>query len=383
MSADLPAKRIVARVSPASQTPREIARELRALLRAGARLRPAGEGRRDPEALLAPAYAPRYGLELFGTRFYLTALRSGPDDLQFFVAYVLLPAARAHSIHPRIFFKDISLVWRCATHWIHSEREYWVGKGDLKPAVVDGVEELYSAEETTNLPLELQTALDALSRRGGPARRDDRALHLVLRTAPDDRVAAYGDFTAPRRRACADPRNLVNRGRPVAWFTRENDPASLRFARGYEPDLGRGLLATSRSRSRLYGGAVRKFRILSANGRIQYLFLAAPRHVWIAWPQALTHELSSYGVRTVDVEADERLCVPGYEYHFLDDSVDPPRFHSQIPPGFAGAPSALEPAWADASAWLEELPVIQAFRRRMGIPRPQAGNGQEPRKRAR
>src|SRR4029450_7526919 len=164
------------------------------------------------------------------------------------------------SIYPRIVFKDSSLVWRCATHWIHSEREYWVGKGDLKPAVVDGVEQLYSAEETTNLPPQTQAALASLSRRSERLARDDRAMHLVLRTAPDDRVAAYRDFTDPRRRASADPRNRVNGGRQVAWFARENDPASLRFARGYEPDLGRGLLEVSRPRRLLYRSAGGHYR---------------------------------------------------------------------------------------------------------------------------
>jgi hypothetical protein len=366
---------IVTGIAASGIDPGEVAREFRGLVEAGARLRPGGEARRAPASLLTPAYAPKHAIEVFGTTFYLTDPRRGPDDLQFLVAYVVLAADRTlpprlRTIYPRIFFKDISLVWRCATHWIHSEREYWVGKGDLKSVVEHGLETLYSAEETTNLPLEIQTALDRVSRRSARPARDDRALHLVLRTAPDDRVAAYRDFTEPRRRARQDPRNLVNAGRPVAWFTRENDPASLRFARGYEPDLARGLLESSRSRSRLFGGAVRKYRLLSTNRRIQYLFLAGPRHAWIAWPQPLTTELSSYGVRTIDVEADERLCVPGYEYHYLDDSVDPPRLHTQIPPGYAGAPSAIEPGWADASAWLEALPVIRAFRRSMRIPRP-------------
>jgi len=369
-----PDEGLATRVAPSRRAPREVAAELRRLLEAGARLRPAGDARSDARALL-PAYAPRYALELFGHAFYLSELRLGPDDLQFFVAYVVLAADRARpphrrAVYPRIFFKDISLVWRCATHWVHTEREYWVGKGDVKPAVVGGVERLYSAEETTNLPLELQPAFDALAPRTPRLVRDDRPLHLVLRTAPEDRVVAYRDFTEPRRRAREAGRHLVHGGRKVAWFARRGDPASLRFARGYEPDFAHGLVEVFRARSRLFGGVVRKHRILSANRRIQYLFLAGPRHVWIAWPQALTRELSSYGVRTIDVEADEDLFVPGYEYHFVDDSLDPPQLHSQIPAGYAGAPSEVESAWADASAWLEALPVVQAFRRAMGIPRP-------------
>jgi hypothetical protein len=69
-------------------------------------------------------------------------------------------------------------------------------------------------------------------------------------------------------------------------------------------------------------------------------------------------------VRTVDVVADEDVFVPGYEYHYLEDGV----LYSQIPPGFAGAASDVDPTRADASPWLEKLPVIQEFRRRFPDP---------------
>jgi hypothetical protein len=123
--------------------------------------------------------------------------------------------------------------------------------------------------------------------------------------------------------------------------------------------------------SRLYGGEIRKFRILSTNRTIQYQFVAAPRQVWIVPPQALTTELSSFGVRTIDVNADDDLFVPGYEYHFLDDSLDPPELYSQIPAGFAGGISEVDPARADASPWNERLPVLQEFRKAIGHSRPE------------
>ena len=59
------------------------------------------------------------------------------------------------------------------------------------------------------------------------------------------------------------------------------------------------------SRSKMYGGEIRKYRIASRNRLIQYLFLEGPHHVWLVYPQSLTVELSSYGLRTVDVAADE------------------------------------------------------------------------------
>jgi hypothetical protein len=191
----------------------------------------------------------------------------------------------------------------------------------------------------------------------------------VLRRAPERRIEPYEDFAAPRRRARSDPRNRIHRGRPVAWFTREKDPSSLRFAAGFEPDFARGVVEESRSRSNLYGGEIRKFRILSRNARIQYQFVAAPRLAWIIPPQALSTEITSYGVRTIDVAADEDLFVPGYEYHYVDASETPPQLHSQIPVGFAGAASEVDPSRSDASPWIERLPVIAEFRRALRIPR--------------
>jgi hypothetical protein len=114
----------------------------------------------------------------------------------------------------------------------------------------------------------------------------------------------------------------------------------------------------------MYGGAIRKLRILSKNRRIQYQFVASPRLAWIIPAQTLTTELSSYGVRTLDVLADEDLFVPGYEYHYLENG----ELYTQIPAGFAGATSEIDPTRADAGPWLERLPVIREFRRRIPDP---------------
>ena len=72
----------------------------------------------------------------------------------------------------------------------------------------------------------------------------------------------------------------------------------------------------------------------------------------------------------VDVFADEDLYVPGYEYHFMDDG----QRVTQIPEGFAGAPSPLDDSRADASPWLDRLPIVEAFRRKvLGRRRRRAG----------
>jgi hypothetical protein len=158
-------------------------------------------------------------------------------------------------------------------------------------------------------------------------------------------------------RARSDPSNLIHGG--PREFARANDPASLRFAPADRP---RRVLDQPFRRWALRR-PIRKFRILSRNRKVQYQFIAGRRHAWIVPPQALTTEITSYGVRSIDVEAPEELCVPGYEYHFVDETARPPQLHSQIPEGFAGEPSQLDPARVDASAWLDRLPVIERFRK--------------------
>jgi hypothetical protein len=360
--------RIVKDVVPESATPRQVQRDFLDLLEGGVKIRSVGSTKNAPRKLVSRGYAPRTVVKLFDTTFYLTNLREDAN-FRFFVAYVRLhPAAR--EVHPRIFYKDSSLVWRSPSHYIRSDTENWIGKGDIKRVVKNGKAGYYSAEETTNLPYEIQYALDVASRAFKRVPRDLEAVGLVLRKAPDDRVEPYADFSAPRRRAMARKADRINGGKYVAYFEREGDPTSQRFVPGFEPDFRDGILEMTPSWSRMYGGEIRKYRILSRNRQIQFQFIASPRLVWIIPPQALTTELSSYGVRTVDVEADEDVFMPGYEYHFFDEAEDPPAFYTQIPDGYAGAQSTVDPSRADTAPWLERMPVIREFRRRVGLPWP-------------
>ena len=340
-----------------------MAREFERVLASGAKLVATGSAQRRPRVLLQRGYTPKYKLELFDATYYLTSPRQN-DDIRFYVAYVRLDDGAR--IYPRIFYKDLSLTWRSASHYVRSDEENWIGKGDVKTVVENGEERVESDEGTTDLPLEIQTALETLSRRARRIRYDDAAVGLVLRGAPNDRIEPYRDFTGPRRRDAADPRNLVNRGRPIARFTRKNDPTSLRFARGFEPDFACGVVERSEGTSRLYGGRLRRYRIASRNGRAQYLFIAGPRQVWIASCQATTTQIMSYGVRTIDAVVCDELLIPGYEYHFVDEDAHSPALHSQVPPGFAGVPSEIDSFRVDTSAWLDQLPVIRQFRRVFG-----------------
>lgn len=354
---------------------RWVAREFRGLRERGVEIRASGSARTNPARLLS-AYLPRHAIRLFDTTYYLTDLRedrSWEGTLRFFVAWIL-PSSASGFIYPHILSKDYSLVWRSPSHFIRSDNENWMGKGDVRWVLDENGEEILATfEETTNLPLEIQGALDELTRLAPRPRNDLRAVGRLLRHAPDDRLEPYEDFAGPRRRARSNRRNLIHRSRDVAWFGRKNDPGSLRFARGYEPDFAHGVVERSRSHSRFYGGAIDKFRILSRNRSIQYQFVAAPRHAWIIPPQALTTDITPYGVRSIDVHTAEELCVPGYEYCYVDESTRPPTLHSQIPDGFAGAASDLDPARRDASAWIEQLPVIREFRTKVLGRLPRAG----------
>jgi hypothetical protein len=358
--------RLVASPRCAELSSAQVAREFRRLLDGGVKLLPTGKTKKQPRRLLSLGYTPKHKLQLFDTTYYLTNVRQN-YYVRFFVAYIVQPDARGvvRAAHPRLFYKDAALNWRSASHIGRQNGSFWIGKGDIEWLVVDGAEYEFSRESTTDLPIELQPALEALCRQQTFFATDDVAAELILRTAPEGRIEPYRDFTEPRRRAQADRRNLVNGDRPIAWFTRKNDPSSLRFARGFEPDFADGIFETSPLTSRLYGGAITCYRILSRNRKVQYQFMAAPRHVWIIPPQALTTELSSFGLRTVDVRADDDLFVPGFEYHFIDEDQDPPLPYSQIPEGFAGPTSDLDDARADAAPWLDRLPIVQAFRKQV------------------
>jgi len=353
--------RIVDRVRPLDRTRRQVASEFRWLLANGTRLLPAGDARDAPDLLLGRKYVPRHAVSLFDVTYYLTDFRF-EEGLNFFVGYVALSSgngARPPALYPRIFYKDSALVWRVASHI--SRDDGWIGKGDVRVVRDRDGERLVSDEDSSNLPFEIQVAFDEISRRR-KATRDDEAVRLVLRGAPANRIRPYADFSGPRRRAAAEC--PLHRGRPVARIARQGDPGSLRFARGFEPDFDR-ILEIGRSASRLYGGVVHKYRIASRNGLIQYQFITSPTHVWLNAPQALTTEITSYGIRALHVPADEEIFVPGFEFHFMDDSVDPPELYSQIPTGWAGKPNPVDPERADAAAWIEALPVVREFRRRV------------------
>lgn len=351
---------LIAHVEPEDLTPRQVRAELHALLDGRARLRPAGEAKNDPDGLLA-SHRPQSKVRLFDGHFWVTDMFHD-EYLNFLVAYVGLGSRpeRIRSIYPRIFYKDSSLVWRVASHFIWEADEHWIGKGDVRWEQRQDGEYLTSAEETTNLPYEMQSALDLISRRR-KSRYDPDIVPQVLRRGGRRRTHPFADFTTPRKKA--EERAQINAGKPVARFRKAGVPESLVFTKGFEPDFRQGLVEVQTSGSRLYGGELEKYRFLSTNRQIQYQVVSSPTHVFVNHPQTLTTELMSYGTRTLDVHGDDDAFLPGFEYHFYDDSTDPPELYSQIPAGFAGVVGDPDPERADASPWLDRLPVVQEFRR--------------------
>ena len=226
--------RVVPSVRPVDMSPARVAREFQRSLDDGARLVVAGRARRRPRRLLSLGYVPKAKLELFDTTYWVTTPRQN-EDMRYFVAYVA-PGRAKRNIYPRIFYKDLSLSWRSASHYVRSADENWVGKGDLKTWLEDGVVCFTTDESTTDLPLEIQSALEGLLRKVRRIAYGDDAIVRILHGGSNDRVEPYADFTGPRRRAWADLRNRVYGGREFARFTRKNDPASLRFAKGFEPE---------------------------------------------------------------------------------------------------------------------------------------------------
>lgn len=344
--------------TPLDVAPRTVAARFgRRLVSGELRLQVSGSARRRPRSLVRE-YPPSFQIDLFGTEFHISKVRQN-EDLRFMVAYVV----QGRQAFARLFYKDVSLIWRSASHVVRSAQENWIGKGDVVVRHAQGDEWIESDEATTDLPLEMQSALESLIARSGRLRRDDDAPIRVLRRGPDDRVRPYRDFSEPRRRAAAQRGNLVNGGRSIARFTRRRDPTSLLIVPGYEPDFRRGVLEAAPTKSRLYGGKVTLYRVLSRNMKVQWGFFLAPKHAWLGSLQSTTAHLTSFGVRPIDVAADEDLLLPGFEYHYQDESEDPPVLVSQIPMGFAGPQSSVDAARADASPWLDQVPVLRALRR--------------------
>lgn len=357
---------IIKNVSPKNWPTKQVRFEFKRLLANGFRLETKGQAKNRAPDYLPRTRPPKHIIDLFGVRYFISDIRH-EAGFRFFIAYVVMPQVGIHRkrIYPRIFYKDSSLIWRSASHLVKTGNEHWIGKGDLKPVVEDGQINFYSAEETTNLPYEMDAALDTISRSSADVTEDKMAQEMVLRNAPEDRVEPYADFTGPRRKAMLNPNYAINDNQKIAWFKNANKPNSLCITKGFEPDFKKGLIDTSKSSSRMYGGQITKYRIASKNRKVQYLFIFGKTQAWIIPPQPLDNLLISYGVRAVDVEMDDNLCIPGYEFHYLEFDDEPDSLYSQIPKGFVGPASEADPDRASASPWIEKLSVMKNFRKHL------------------
>ena len=357
---------IIKNVAPKNWSTKQVGLEFKRLLANGYRLETKGQAKNRAPDYLSRTRPPKHSVDLFGIRYFLSDIRR-EAGFRFFIAYLVMPQVGIHRkrIYPRIFYKDSSLIWRSASHLIKTNNEHWVGKGDLKPVVEDGNINYYSAEETTNLPYEIDAALDIISRSSPEVIVDKIAQEMVLRNAPEDRVEPYSDFTLPRTKAMKNPDYSINDSHKIAWFAKPSDPGSLSFAPGFKPDFKHGLIDTSESRSKMYGGLITKYRIASKNRQVQYLFITGKTQAWIIHPQPLDNLLISYGVRAVDANIDDDLGIPGFEFHYLEHENEPDSLYSQIPKGFVGPASEADPDRASASPWIEKLSVMKDFRKHL------------------
>ena len=357
---------IIKNVLPKDWSEKQVGIEFKKLINKGFQLDVKGQAKGRAPDYLPRTRPPKHVVDLFGVRYFLSDI-CREAGFRFFVAYLVMPQNGKHlkRIYPRIFYKDSSLIWRSASHLIKTGKEHWIGKGDLKPIVEDGEINYYSAEETTNLPYEMDAALDTISRSSAEVIVDKLAQEMVLRNAPEHRVEPYADFTQPRRKAMQNPKYAINQNKKIAWFNNADKPSSLRIETGFEPDFKNGLIDTSASRSKMYGGEINKYRIASKNRQVQYLFITGLTQAWIIPPQPLDNLIISYGVRAVDAEIDDNLCIPGFEFHYLEFDDEPDSLYSQIPKGFVGPASEADPDRASASPWIEELPVMKKFRKHM------------------
>ena len=184
---------------PAPLTPRRVEREFRDRIARGALLCCDGSAHARPALLLSRGYVPRFRVDLFDTAYYLSAVRQY-EDLRYTVGWVVTaarPGAR-EQIHARLFYKDVSLIWRAASHFARSAHENWIGKGDAR-LVRDGAWDVETSHEsTTDLPLEVQDAFEQINRAAKLVRYDPYAVERVLRRAPDDRIRAFASFTPTR-----------------------------------------------------------------------------------------------------------------------------------------------------------------------------------------
>ena len=279
------ATRIAPGVEPRAQPPRAIERELRALLAAGCRIRPAGSGARAARgaAPALPADATRSRCSTRASTSPTCArTRTSASSWPTSGSAPRATSTRASSTRtPR---------WSGAAPRTSSRRRACTGSAR---ATSSG--STRGRPDRSTAPRRPRTCRSrcrppstTLSRRAKRVPWDARALRRVLRRAPVGRFEAYADFIGPRRRAAGEPRDRIHGGRPVAWFERPNDPASLRFAPGFAPDFAR-VVEVSRSaephvRRRDRGSSASSRR----TGAIQYQFVAGPHHVWII-PRADAH----------------------------------------------------------------------------------------------
>ncbi len=130
------------------------------------------------------------------------------------------------------------------------------------------------------------------------------------------------------------------------------------FTPGYEPNFHHGVVHNFTTENPIYG-MVSSYVVRSTNGALQYLFnVDRAGRVWIGGVQTTSVALNRQGVRVDRVTVPDALLTPAFEYL------------RQMPRGYEVGPlhmkERMHPTdshYADATPFLNQLGVIQDFRR--------------------
>ena len=250
-------------VQPDPRDPRALATEFRAALADGVRLRPSGEAKQDP--------TPAANSPLRGALSHRPLPGSNLSDR--------VPLRRQPEFHGRVrrtvgvlrsrrrvrttrgsSTKDSSLVWRVATHFVRSEDDNWIGKGDTKWELIRRrrvlVQRGGDREPAFSRCRKRSTSLAGAARsHGGITTRSRSSCSAATEIASNP----FAEFVTPRRRAAE--RYRIHGGKPIARFHSQGRSQHAALREGLRTGLPtRGWWTQSSSHSKLYGGPVTKFR---------------------------------------------------------------------------------------------------------------------------
>ncbi|MDP3703201.1 MAG: cysteine peptidase family C39 domain-containing protein, partial [Candidatus Omnitrophota bacterium] len=278
---------------------------------------------------------PKHQVQFGQDHFYISDAFIDAGGRTAFLAYLLHRDSTTGQpvIFVNAYYKSNSQnVWRAASH--HAGP--WIGKG--------------FGEAGQMLPMELQSTFEHIvaSQRAsqGVYEKPGRFFDVLGFDVQGPMVSMV--VGGPNRVVIAE---LNHAGQTNPALANHH----INFRPGYEPDFHRGVVEHFQADNPVYS-KVTSYVILSANRQVQYLFnVDGAGRVWVGGVQGTSETLIRQGVRRDNLQyvVPEELLTPAFEYL------------KQMPTGYLEArnvhPRNLQ--YADASAFLNKISVIQEFRR--------------------